>query len=225
MAREPGSLASRPLPEALVRGLRHEVGDLLQSVYAVVALLQRRLPADTPEQRLLADLRARAERCRNQLDAAHDFICPLRVTPEDVDLAGLAKEVAAEVVRRYPHLHIHTEADRPALVSGDRNRLAHLGHLLLQNACEAARDEVQWQTVAGPGTVEWHLSDNGPGVEPESLRYIFDPFFTTRPGRLGLGLPLARKLAELHGGQITAENRPGSGFVVRVVLPRARAGT
>jgi len=53
------------------------------------------------------------------------------------------------------------------------------------------------------------LSDNGEGIAPELQERIFEPFFTTRPGRLGLGLWLARKLAERLAGGISCESAPG----------------
>ena len=67
--------------EMVARTLRHEVGDLLQTVYSTVAILQERLAADQAlERRLLTDLKGRAENCRNELDAVVDLVCPLRPT-------------------------------------------------------------------------------------------------------------------------------------------------
>ena len=69
---------SPAVPSDLVaRTLRHEVGDLLQSIYSTVAIMQRLLaPEAERERRLLADLRLRAEICRDQIDAAHDLLRP-----------------------------------------------------------------------------------------------------------------------------------------------------
>lgn len=53
------------------------------------------------------------------------------------------------------------------------------------------------------------VSDNGEGIAPECQGRIFEPFYTTRPGRLGVGLWLARRLAERFGGAISCESRPG----------------
>src|SRR5271165_435901 len=61
------------LLESVTRTLRHEVGDLLQTIYSTVAILQERLGTDNRlERRFLSDLRARAETCRDELDAVHD---------------------------------------------------------------------------------------------------------------------------------------------------------
>lgn len=66
-----------------------------------------------------------------------------------------------------------------------------------------------------------HLSftDGGPGFPGGDCEKPFEPFFTTRPRGVGLGLPIARKYAERHGGSVRAENLPGGGARVTVSLP------
>ena len=57
------------------------------------------------------------------------------------------------------------------------------------------------------------------GVPADKAGQLFTAFFTTHPGHAGLGLALAQRLVQLHGGRITAGNRPEGGFRVTVVLP------
>ena len=73
-----------------------------------------------------------------------------------------------------------------------------------------------------PG-VEIGVIDHGPGIPPEVLLRIFDPFFTTKPvGQgTGLGLSLALRIADDHGGRLVAESRPGEGTILRLWLPEA----
>src|SRR5262249_6128925 len=72
----PGGVTS--LSEAVARTIRHEVGDLLQTVYATAAILQERLPPEADlERRVVADMRGRATLCRNLLDTGHDLACPV----------------------------------------------------------------------------------------------------------------------------------------------------
>jgi signal transduction histidine kinase len=63
------------------------------------------------------------------------------------------------------------------------------------------------------------VRDTGPGVPPELLPRIFDPYFSTHDAGTGLGLPIARRIAEEHGGAISARNRPEGGLEVMVTLP------
>jgi signal transduction histidine kinase len=216
------SRRSRRLPEAITRLIRHEVGDLLQSIYATAAILQRRLPADWDlERRIVADLRARGEACKHLLDAVHDFVCPLTLNLESVNLAEVTAKLMAEFTSKHPQLQLHAEVQASPVIQADPKRIAQLGNLLLTNACEAAQRHVRFRTLAGPdaGEVEWTVTDDGTGVPADQLEHLFSPLATTRHGHLGVGLAMARKLVLLHGGRISAENLPGGGFCVRVVLP------
>ena len=61
--------------------------------------------------------------------------------------------------------------------------------------------------------------DSGSGIDPALLQRIFDPYFSTYDTGTGLGLPIARRIAEEHGGAIAARNRPGGGLEVAITLP------
>ena len=217
-----GSRPSRSFPEAITRLLRHELGDLLQSIYATVAILQRRLPADWElERRIIADLRARGESCKNLLDAVHDFVCPFTLNLESVNLADLAATLVAASTPQHPQLEIRAEAQATPVIRADPKRLTQVGNLLLANACEAARHHVSFRTAAGPaaGEAEWTVTDDGTGVPADQTDQLFSPFATTRHGHLGVGLAIARKLVLVHGGRMSAENLPAGGFAVRILLP------
>lgn len=217
-----GRLSDRPLPEAMARSLRHEFGDFLQKVYANVAILQARLPADMIQEReMLGRLRRQAEACRGLLDAVQDYICPVKLACEPLDLAGLTARLAEAARRHHPGLEILTEEEDQPTIIADPGRVHQIGQILLANACDSGGRRVVFRTTVDPQTREavWSVSDDGAGMVPELADRLFEPFVTTRAGHAGLGLALARKLVDLHGGQITAGNRPGGGFGVMVRFP------
>jgi two-component system NtrC family sensor kinase len=216
----PGGVTS--LPEAVARTIRHEVGDLLQTVYATAAILQERLPPEADlERRVVADMRGRATLCKNLLDTVHDLVCPVVLNPEPVDLADLARTLTMTIAARHPELEVEAVAAPTLTVLGDVRRLAQVGNLLLAHACATARRQVRFRTGPGqqPGEAEWSVTDDGPGLPAEQLEKVFVPFHLSRHAPTTLGLALAHKLVLLHGGRIDAENLPEGGFCVRVMLP------
>lgn len=208
--------------EMVVRTLRHEVGDLLQSVYSAVAILQERLPrGQNLEHTILADLRGRAETCKNELDAAHDLVCPLHLNLDWLELSELASGIAAAFTLRYPGLQIVCEAPRPVKAWGDAPKLLQAGSMLTMSLCQAARSKV-WLRIAGPtddGAVHWSFAHDGPAASVEQLSWLTAPFSTTRHARFGLGLAFARRILELQGGSVVAGPGPEGIFQIVLILP------
>jgi len=68
------------------------------------------------------------------------------------------------------------------------------------------------------------VRDTGKGIDEADLPRIFDPLFTTKARGIGLGLTVARTLAEAHGGKIEVKSRPGTGSTFTVFLPKSRNG-
>jgi signal transduction histidine kinase len=210
------------VPEAIVRTLRHEVGDLLQTVYAAVAILKERLaPELATERRILTDMRSRAESCRDLLDTVHDLVCPIALATEEVDLADLVRGLAGRVGARFPRVELRLEAEPVPVLQADSRRLAQVVTVLLADACASAAAVVDCRVTPGPspGEVTCEISDDGPGVPPDKEGLLFNLLTTTPHGHLGPGLALARRIVGMHGGRVGASNRPGGGFRVELALP------
>ena len=60
------------------------------------------------------------------------------------------------------------------------------------------------------------VTDNGTGIEPETLDQVFVPFFTTKEGGSGIGLSLCRQIMRMHQGEIEIDSEPGKGTVVKL---------
>jgi signal transduction histidine kinase len=69
------------------------------------------------------------------------------------------------------------------------------------------------------------VSDTGKGIPPEAEKRLFDPFFSTKETGTGLGLPIAARIVERHGGMLQYQTRPGHGTTFGVVLPREHEQT
>ncbi len=204
----PTTTAGAPsMPEVVVRLLRHEVGDLLQTVYATAAILQEKLPRDWAlERRIVGDLRTRGEACKNLLDTVHDLVCPILLNPEPVHPAEVASALVNAAGARHPKLQVQAEGDSVPAISADARRLAQLGTLLLAHACGRARLQVHFVTRPGPGSggVEWVVADDGEPLAEDELQRLFQPFVSTRHTYETLAPALAQRIVQLHGGRIAA---------------------
>ena len=113
-------------------------------------------------------------------------------------------------------------ASAPATWMLDDRRFSYgvLGNLL-RNAVQASPPEQppEARVAAEDGTLVFTIRDHGSGLPAGEEERIFDPFFTTRTSGTGLGLALARRIVELHGGRISATNANGGGALFRVELP------
>lgn len=96
---------------------------------------------------------------------------------------------------------------------------------LLDNALRFSPDagQVIVEGVCRDGQLVLRVRDNGPGIPSEIMARIFERFFRGDPARsergFGLGLPMARRIVELHGGQLTAVSQPGEGSIFTITLP------
>jgi len=157
-----------------------------------------------------------------------DFARPPRPHPQAVDVVAAAA-AALESIRpkaESQNVALHLDGgDLPLVVQVDPNQLRQVLLNLLFNALEAQPDGGEIEVSVRldrltPAQPHWLLSvaDRGPGL-PEVGERIFEPFVSTKESGLGLGLSICRRIAEMHGGTLTAENRPGGGAVFTLRLP------
>jgi signal transduction histidine kinase len=110
-------------------------------------------------------------------------------------------------------------------ISADERRLRQVVFNLLSNAVKfTPRDgRIDVSARLDGGEVEIAVADTGPGIPAEELETIFEEFEQTSDGKqaegTGLGLPLSRKLVELHGGRLWVESEVDRGSTFRLTLP------
>jgi signal transduction histidine kinase len=118
-----------------------------------------------------------------------------------------------------------TTEPKEITVTADERRVRQVVFNLLSNAVKFTPPQGQVELSARLNNewVEVAVADTGPGIPPEDLEAIFEEFEQTGEGKqvegTGLGLPLSRKLVELHGGRLWAESEPGNGSTFRFTLP------
>jgi signal transduction histidine kinase len=225
-ARKTGPNPPRTLSEAAVRTLRHEVGDLLQTVYAAVAILQQRLPEGWDfERRILADMRARGEACKGLIDITHDLVCPVALNLEPVNLAELLVHVTATAVARHPDVKLEIEFAEAPPLQGDVQKLTQVARSLVADAFQAAaaRVRVTLAPAADGREMQWTMQRDGAATPAEQIEQFFNLSNTGYQGPASLAMMHARKIIELHGGRVFAAVRPEGGLIVTVLLPLDQA--
>lgn len=165
---------------------------------------------------LLDELDGALGRIVHLVSAMRDYANLDRAPEQDVDVAA-GIEAAGLVVG------IELELERIGsvpLIAGYPGELSQLWTELLRNAAQADAGAVE-VTVRATRTGDVHvaLADRGPGIPDALLTRVWDPFFSTRPGSAGLGLDLARRVVQAHGGRILLGEREGGGTMVTVELP------
>ena len=153
-----------------------------------------------------------------------------RLKPVDeVNLSALVSEVVEvlQPVAAQAGLALRlTTPDAPVLVAGDEGQLRQVLNNLLENAIKhGAAPIILKMAPAAGGGLSISVRDHGPGVQPDALAHIFEPFFRTdlsrnrQTGGVGLGLALCKRIAEAHGGALTAQRAAEGGLQIDLRLP------
>jgi signal transduction histidine kinase len=143
---------------------------------------------------------------------------------EDVDIAELVRRLVTD--RKDGRLRLAEPASRSAKVRGDAVALRRLFVNLVDNALRFGKTAQVAIEAAGADVVV-SVDDDGPGIPELERAAVFEPFYRAEPSRsrdtggAGLGLAIARSIAEAHGGRIRAEAAPSGGARILVTLPAA----
>lgn len=133
------------------------------------------------------------------------------------DLSQVAEPLAA---RKNIHFIARNESG-DIVFTGERKTLTGALVNLLENALQAVDPggQVELTACLANGRLEFHVKDNGRGIDPALAERLFEPFFTTRSEGTGLGLAIARGVALAHRGNIEARPAPGKGSEFILSLP------
>ena len=222
----------------LVSGLAHEVRTPLAAAMNHLSLVNARLSREASDGRLppgLQDAAGHVAATLDALDRINALVNRLRrfAAPTEGPMARhRLHDVVEEAVRIFEAAHKgHVQVDARLAPTGkalmDKVRIEEVVLRVLENAAEASGTggTVVVATRETPLAVEVVVTDQGPGIPREAQGHLFQEFFTTKPGHAGLGLAIARRIVEAHGGTIACGSEAGKGATFVVSLPRrCRAG-
>jgi PAS domain S-box-containing protein len=191
--------------------IAHEINNPLEAVTNLLYLLRPEVsePQGRAHLALAESELARVAQITKQTLAFHRE----NVRPEPVALNELMESITAMFARKAAVKKIAVSTDfQPCTIPGMRGQLRQLFSNLSDNAVDAAplEGKVRIEVRCDGGNAAVSVSDNGDGICPDDLPRLFEPFFTTKQVGTGLGLWVAREVAEKHGGEITVESKTGA---------------
>lgn len=200
--------------------LAHEIRNPLAALKGHAQLLSEGLPEGARERKRADRVVHEAQRLEALTTQLLDFARSGQVQREALSPAALAED-AVEAVD--PARIALRAGAAPATWPLDPARMRQALINLLTNAIQASPPDAQVELTLGEasGRLTLTLRDRGAGIPPGQEERIFEPFHTTRVHGTGLGLAVARRVVELHGGSIRAENHPEGGAVFRLSIPQA----
>lgn len=207
----------------LAAGVGHEIRNPLTSIKMLV-----QSGLEDGDRLTAEDLRvieAEVRRMEGVLQTFLDFSRPARMERRPTPLDGLIRGVFDLVRARSERQGVSLVADVPpadSTVTADAGQLRHVLVNLVLNALDAMpTGGVLTVAVRGRpgGRVEIEVTDTGPGIAKAMLSRLFQPFASGKETGLGLGLVIAQRIVDDHGGRIAAANRPGGGASFIVTLP------
>ncbi len=204
----------------LAAGVAHEMRNSLATLRGYLTLIER-APGEESITDFLAEIRRESDHLQRVLEDFLSFARPGTTRLEQVDLASVAGRAAADPALGGFPVRVEAGDSARTTMKGDAQLLERAVRNLLHNAAQAERQ------VGRAGPLEVHLQesseglellieDRGPGIPEELRERLFQPFVTGRAGGVGLGLALARRIVDLHGGRLRFEELEGGG--TRTVL-------
>lgn len=215
----------------LAAGIAHELGAPLNVIDARAAqILEKKSFEKEKTERNLEIIRRQTTRIAHLVRQLLNLARPFNFTLTRINLNEHLRETIEKFAAPDENISVKLAADRDFYTAADAEFLRQVWINILQNARQAisAKNgsgeieiELKSEVREGKSHVVVRFTDNGGGIKPEHLEKIFDPFYTTKDiGQgTGLGLAVAHRIVEEHGGMISAENSAEGGAVFTVFLP------
>jgi signal transduction histidine kinase len=214
--------------------ISHDMRHSLSAIYANAEFLERQDRCASGRADLLLEIQEAVLAMTERIDSLLQFGSSGRTNPLVHESVSLVVEKAVAAVKFHPdgrNVSITVGKVPSAEAEIDARNLESAIYNLLLNACQAAArsahvPEVKVQLTEVDGWIYVTILDNGPGIPASVRRTLFDPFVTAgKPNGTGLGLTLARRTAEEHGGSVCLEesNREGTVFILSLTKNRLLA--
>jgi len=217
--------------EELITVLAHDLRNYIAPMNMRLNVLRLRAQEDQREDELRdLELLGRSidrlgELITDILDVSRIDQGVFQIQPRRIELSGLVREIVAAFESAQHSLRVTIQQGDQIHVSGDPGRLRQCLENVIANAIQkspvtgAINLFVRQRREGTQRIAMVEVIDEGPGIPADQIAHIFERFQTGRAGGVGLGLYLAKRIAKVHGGDLTAESQPGCGARFILSLP------
>lgn len=205
----------------------HEVRNSLVPVSLYLSLLRRRLANDADSRELCERLSTSLLAVETTVGDLLHFTAQREPRPQSIGVAKLLADLGNSLAPQLDaqRIHVSLDVNEGLCVDADADMLRRALMNLLLNAVDAMPDggELCLTACRTAQGVEIEVADSGPGLTRDVQAKLFEPFFTTKSDGTGLGLAIVQRIAEGHGGQVTACDCRDGGAAFTLIFPhRAR---
>lgn len=203
-------------------GLAHQLRNSIGGIVGFARLIGKRNRDDDLTRSNVDSLLGESKEAELLVNRFLDFARPLNLESESVDLIQLLVDIIDTCSHKYPNVYFDLNRKEEFLIEADPLMLKQALVNIINNACTAfcgAGGEVIFNISRRTNKVDLQVRDNGPGIPEDFHDKIFAPFFSGAPSGTGLGLPLARKIINGHGGSVDFSTEEGVGTVFTISLP------
>jgi len=204
----------------------HEVKNPIAGIRGALQVIASRMPADSRDKPVVGDIIARLDALNGIVHDLLVFARPRQLRSEPVDLDRLIRNTL-HLLHRDP-VFANLEVDFPqgeAVGPADAEQLQLVFTNVLMNAAQAMGGHghidiaIRRNEAGSRREFVISIADRGPGMPADVREKVFEPFFTTKHRGTGLGLPIARRIVQAHGGEIEIDTPPAGGTTVLITLP------
>lgn len=212
----------------MMTGLAHESGNALARSQACLEMLAFAVENQPKAVNLISRIQSAQDHLKQLYDEVRNYAAPLRLDLQACSVAMIWRQAWENLalVRRGKSASLTERLNGIDLrLSVDPFRLGQVFRNILDNALAACPEPIEIDVecaaadLAGKPAVRIAFRDNGPGLTLEQQRRIFEPFFTTKTKGTGLGMAIAKRIVEAHGGLIATGPGVGRGAEILVTLP------